>query len=637
MSRREYFSSPSRTWSTEDATECYGIERWGRGYFSINKAGHVQVASRPNSDANADLLHIVEDLDRRGYQAPLLLRFSDILRTRIEKLNHAFSKAISDCDYQGRYRGVFPIKVNQARTVVEEIVNFGRPFHYGLEAGSKAELMAILAVHKDRDALIVCNGYKDDNYVEMALLGSQLGATVILVAEKPSELERIHRIGEKLRIVPCYGIRVRVSSPGAGKWHHSGGDLSKFGLTPTELLRGTDSLRAWGQLQSLRLMHFHLGSQVSDIRSIKNALREAAVLYSELRKHGCTGLDHLDVGGGLGIDYDGSQTDSPCSLNYTVQEYANDVVHEVKKVCDQSGVTHPTLVSESGRAIAAHHAVLVVPVLEVSSAVQKDFQIGESDLTEPILQDFHQAHRDIKESNMIESYHDAIAYRDQARQLFNLGHLGLTERVLCDQLYWASCAKIAALLHGCEEIPEALAPLERLLCDTYVLNFSLFQSLPDSWAVDQLFPILPIHRLDEEPTQRAILADITCDSDGRIDCFTDLRTTKNVLELHPHKVGENYYLGIFLVGAYQEILGDLHNLFGDTNTVHILMDKDGYSFEDIFAGETIAEVLGYLNYNAEELQRALEAKIAEASISEGQASMLASAYKQQLDGITYLR
>ena len=626
-----------KKWSIKDSAQCYGIDRWGLGHFAISEAGVIQVISEPGSTQTADLLAVVEDLAGLGYKTPLLLRFSDILRSRIEELNRVFASAITECEYKGNYRGVFPIKVNQARTVVEEVVHFGAPFHYGLEAGSKAELIAILAVHRDREALVICNGYKDDDYIEMALLGSSLGATVALVAEKPSELERIHRASEKLGISACYGIRVRISSPGAGKWHQSGGDLSKFGFTVPEVLKATETLRDWGELSNLKLMHFHLGSQVSAIGSIKDALREATVLYAELCKLGCDGLDHLDVGGGLGVDYDGSQSNSSCSLNYSMQEYANDVVHEVMKGCDQAGVAHPHLVSESGRAITAHHSILVVPVLEVSRCEQKPVKVTAQDLQEPTIRDLHECYAGIDPTNLVEAYHDVQGYRDQAKQLFSLGHLGLAQRALCDQLFWASCSKIDRLLKDHEEIPVALQKLERLLCDTYFLNFSLFQSLPDSWAVDQVFPVMPIHRLDEEPTRRAVLADITCDSDGRVDRFPDARSGKNVLELHERVSNKPYYLGFFLVGAYQEILGDLHNLFGDTNTIHVSMHEGGYEFEDVFPGETMSEVLGYLNYDAQHLQNALDAKIEEAKLDVQVGAKLSKAYAKQLRSITYIR
>ncbi len=596
------------------------------------------MASNADVSPSTDLLTVVEDLKSRGFNTPLLLRFSDILQSRIETLNRAFAHAIEECQYQGMYRGVFPIKVNQARTVVEEIVHFGRPYHYGLEAGSKAELMAILAVNQDPEALIVCNGYKDDDYIEMALRGSLLGSTVILVAEKPSEIDRIYRVSEQIGITASFGIRVRLSAPGAGKWQHSGGDLSKFGLSATEIIAALEKLREWKQLGNLRLMHFHLGSQISSIRSIKNALREAARLYVELRRLGATSLDHLDVGGGLGVDYDGSQTNFHGSMNYSIQEYANDVVHEVAMVCDQSNAPHPNLVSESGRAISAHHSVLIVDVLEVAQAAGRE---PPSELPEdavPLLQNFFESYQSITSKNIIESYHDAVAFRDQALQLFNLGHLSLNQRVLCDQLYWASCQRVAALLKGQSRIPEELEGLERLLCDTYFLNFSLFQSLPDSWAIDQSFPILPIHRHTEEPTRRGTLADITCDSDGRIDSFIDLRDVKKVLELHPLQEGKPYYLGIFLVGAYQEILGDLHNLFGDTNTVHISMHKEGYKIEDIFAGETMGDVLRHVNYDPTHLAATIDAKLARVKgIDTAQRTQFSAAYKSQLSSITYLK
>lgn len=641
MRTRPDIVAPLHQWSTKDSAETYAIDRWGRGHFSINDAGNVAVTSDDSSPSQIDLLKLVEELRGRGYHTPLLLRFSDILRVRIETLNEAFSNAIADCDYQANYRGVFPIKVNQARTVIEEIVNFGRPFHFGLEAGSKAELMAILAVHEDPNALIICNGYKDDEYIEMALLGSKLGATVVLVAEKLSEIDRIHRVSTKLGIKAVFGMRVRLSTPGAGKWQQSGGDLSKFGLTATEIVQAVDKLRKWKVIDDLRLIHFHLGSQVSAIRSIKNALREAARLYVELRRMGCHGLDHLDVGGGLGVDYDGSQTNYHSSMNYSIVEYANDVVHEVMKVCDQHETPHPHLVSESGRAISAHHSVLIVDVLEVSSASGVGAPSMVPEDADPVLHNFFESYQLISRKNLFESYHDAVAYRDQALQLFNLGHLGLEERVLSDKLYWAASRKIAGLLKDLEKIPEELEGLERLLCDTYFLNFSLFQSLPDSWAIGQVFPILPIHRLDEKPSRRGTLADITCDSDGRIDKFVDLRDVKKVLELHELRKDEPYYLGVFLVGAYQEILGDLHNLFGDTNTAHISMNDEGYSIEDVFPGETVSQVLRYVNYDSERLLSQLKSKgesaIDKAQLSEAEREQLTAAYERQLGSYTYLK
>lgn len=630
---------PLHRWSIHDSAETYAVERWGRGLFSINEAGNVAVATGDNSPS-IDLKGLVDELSERGMRTPLLLRFSDILRSRIAELHQTFATAIDDCGYQGGYQGVFPIKVNQAHRVIEEIVHFGSAYHYGLEAGSKAELLAILAVHQDREALIICNGYKDDEYVRMALLGSTLGAPIILVAEKPSEIDRIHRVSLELNIPARYGIRVKLTAPGAGKWKHSGGDQSKFGLSATELIDATEKLKQWGELHRFQLMHFHLGSQISAIRSIKNALREATRLYVELRRLGCDSLCYLDVGGGLGIDYDGSQTNFPSSMNYSMQEYANDVVYEVMKVCDQAGAPHPNLVSESGRAIAAHHSVLIVDVLEVTKTADFTLPVNIPDDAGEVLKSFFETYELVSRKNLIESFHDAVAYRDQGLQLFNLAHLSLEHRVLCDQLFWATCRKIFALLKG-RPIPEELEGLERALCDTYFLNFSLFQSLPDAWAIDQLFPILPIHRHAEEPTRRGVLADITCDSDGHIDKFIDLRDVKNVLELHPVVEDEPYYLGIFLVGAYQEILGDLHNLFGDTNTVHVSINDDmSHGIKTAIAGDTMADVLRYVNYDRETLVAALEARIKVATVEEtleaDEAQLLMSAYKSCLSSYTYL-
>lgn len=637
LSSSHSVTDPLHRWSTSDAAEIYGIERWGRGHFSISSKGNVAVAASEQVPPSAELLDVVEELRARGYSTPLLLRFSDILRSRIETLNNAFASAINDSQYQGNYRGVFPIKVNQARTVVEEIVHFGRPYHFGLEAGSKAELLAILAVHKDPDALIICNGYKDDDYIKLALLASKTGSKLILVAEKPSELDRIHRISEELEVPASIGFRVRLSTPGAGKWQLSGGDLSKFGLSASEIVQAIEKLRQWGKLDCLRLLHFHLGSQVSAIRSIKNALREATRMYVELRTMGAVRLDYLDVGGGLGVDYDGSQTNYQSSMNYSIQEYANDVVHEVAMVCNESSTPHPNLVSESGRAITAHHSILIVDVLEVTRAAGHNAPELIPDNADPVLQNFFESYQAIRSKNLIESYHDALAFRDQALQLFNLGRLDLQQRVLCDQLYWACCRKIQTLLRGKSRIPEELEGLQRLLCDTYFLNFSLFQSLPDSWAIDQLFPILPIHRHTEEPTRRGILADITCDSDGRIDKFVDLRDVKRVLELHPLEGQEPYYMGFFLVGAYQEILGDLHNLFGDTHTAHISMNAEGYTIEDVFRGEEMADVLKYVNYDPDELQSRLHSRLQDKNLPDADTQALKDHYAQLLSSYTYLR
>ena len=536
-------SDPLRRWTAADANDTYNIPRWGCGYFAVNDAGNLIVQPRGEGNGEIDMKELIDELAGRGIQLPILLRFSDILRARIELLCGAFNGAIKEYGYGGMYRGVYPIKVNQNRTVVEEIIEFGRPFHYGLEAGSKPELLAIMAIHQDDDSIIICNGYKDEDYIETALLASKMGKTIILVVEKPTELDQIHRVSERVKIKASVGIRARLSSRGAGRWEQSGGDFSKFGLSAAEMVDAINKLKAWGEIETVKLLHFHLGSQISAIKSVKNALREAGRLFVEMYKMGAKGLAYLDVGGGLGVDYDGSQTNFSSSMNYTVQEYANDVVFAIKEICDADQVPHPNIVSESGRAIAAHHSVLVVNVLGVTefkpsvpAALQKPVP--------PLVNNMWETYQGVSAKNLLESYHDAVEYKDQVLQLFNLGHLSLENRVLCENLFWSTCEKVLYLSRSMSHIPEELEGLEKALSDTYFCNFSMFQSVPDAWAVDQLFPICPIHRLNEEPTHRATLADITCDSDGKIDSFIDLRDVKHVLELHPKAEGQDYYLGI---------------------------------------------------------------------------------------------
>ena len=646
MARRHpVLPDPLVRWSIDDSEELYSVSRWADGYFGVNAAGNLKITPR-GSDVDPssaiDLKELVDEIKARGIRPPLLLRFSDILRSRIERLNRASAKAITEYDYDGNYRGVYPIKVNQNRTVVEEIVDFGRPFHFGLESGSKPELLASIAHLDDSKALIICNGYKDDDYIELALLASKLGRTVILVVEKPSELEQIHRVSLRLGIPATLGIRARLSARGAGKWEGSGGDRSKFGLSTAEMLDAVAKLREWGELDRLRLLHFHLGSQISAIRSIKNALTEASRLYVGLRELGCESLTFLDVGGGLGVDYDGSQTNFASSMNYSLQEYANDVVHEVMQVCDAADVPHPDLVSESGRAITAHHSVLVVEVLEVSGGQSDDTPTRPTEAAGPVAGNLFETYDSVSAKNMLESFHDALSYKEQALSLFNLGHLSLEHRVVCERIFWATMRKILGLVRLAPHIPEELKPLEAVLSDTYFLNFSMFQSLPDAWAVEQLFPIVPIQRLNEEPISRGVLADITCDSDGAIDSFINPREVKKVLELHPPEVGEPYYLGIFLVGAYQEILGDMHNLFGDTATVHISLGPDGrYCVEDVFGGDTVKDVLEYVHYSESGLKKKLRGLIESAlrtgSMTIEDSRQLMTRFSRGLTGFTYLK
>jgi arginine decarboxylase len=629
-------SDPLRRWSVNDSLELYGTRSWGSGYFSINELGHVTVAA---NGAEIDLKVLVDDLARRGIQVPLLLRFTDLLRSRIALINDAFRAAIQEYEYTGEYRGVYPIKVNQARRVVEEIVTFGREYHYGLEAGSKPELLAVMALHEDPDALIVCNGYKDEEYIETALLASKLGRTVVLVVEKPGELDLIAKVAREQDVRPTIGMRVKLSTRGAGKWEGSGGDRSKFGLTADEVVSAVRKLRELELIDRFALLHFHLGSQISAIRSIKEAMREAGRFYSELYKLGCTALRYFDVGGGLGVDYDGSQTNFHSSMNYTVQEYANDIVYALKEVCEAESVPHPTVVSESGRAVVAHHAVLVVNVLGVNQFTSSDDPPEPPEDAHPVAHNLYEVYQEVNRKNLLESYHDAADYKEQVLQLFNLGALSLEMRVLCERLFWATCHKIHGIVRQLNRVHEDLQGLEKALSDTYFCNFSMFQSVPDSWAVDQLFPIMPIHRLGEQPTRHGILADITCDSDGKIDDFIDIRDVKSTLELH-EPTEEDYYLGIFLTGAYQEILGDMHNLFGDTNTVQVSIEAGEYSIEDVVSGDTVTDMLRYVDYSPEELVKRLRTKVEAAlrqqRITLEESRQLIQRYRDGLAGYTYL-
>ena len=628
-----------RKWNVADSAEVYGVKYWGNSYFSINDAGNVQ--SHPNGadGAKIDLKELVDEVARRGIGLPLLIRFSDVLKSRIVELNETFKRAIAEYGYKGDYKGVYPIKVNQHRFVVEEIVAFGRPYHYGLEAGSKPELLAVMAMLDDEEALIVCNGYKDEEYIETALMASKLGRTVLIVVEKYSELSLIAEVAKKVGVRPRIGIRVKLAAKGSGRWEASGGDRSKFGLSTREVVEAINFLRANDLLSCFELVHFHLGSQISAIRAVKNALREAGRFYVEICRLGAP-LKYFDAGGGLGVDYDGSQTNFASSMNYTTQEYANDIVFSLQEICDAGGVPHPTIVTESGRAVVAHHSMLVVDILGVG-----EFDVGKApeqvgSEASRVVKNLFETFREVSRKNVLESYHDALEYKEEALQLFNLGNLSLSERVVAEDIFWGVCQKLLKMVRDMREVPEELEGLERALSDTYFCNFSMFQSLPDIWAIDQLFPIMPIHRLGEEPTRRAVLADITCDSDGKIDHFIDRRDVKSVLELHPIN-GQDYYLGIFLIGAYQEILGDLHNLFGNTNTVHVsLAAGGGYQIEHVVTGDTVTDVLKYVSYSREELvarvRRFAELAVRANRMSLEETRSMLRMYEEGLAGYTYL-
>jgi arginine decarboxylase len=628
-----------RKWTVADSAEVYGVKYWGNSYFSINDAGNVQSHPTGPDGARIDLKELVDEVARRGIGLPLLIRFSDVLKSRIVELNETFKRAIAEYGYKGDYKGVYPIKVNQHRYVVEEIVQFGRPYHYGLEAGSKPELLAVMAMLDDEEALVVCNGYKDEEYIETALMASKLGRTVLIVVEKFSELNLIAEVAKKVGVRPRIGIRVKLAAKGSGRWEASGGDRSKFGLSTREVVEAISFLRANDLLNCFELLHFHLGSQISAIRAVKNALREAGRFYVEVSKMGAP-LKYFDAGGGLGVDYDGSQTNFASSMNYSTQEYANDIVFSLQEICDAGGVPHPTIVTESGRAVVAHHSMLVVDILGVG-----EFDVGKAPdkvgkESSRVVKNLFETFKDVSRKNVLEAYHDALEYKEEALQLFNLGNLSLEERVVAEDIFWAVCQKLLKIVREMREVPEELEGLERALSDTYFCNFSMFQSLPDIWAIDQLFPIMPIHRLGEEPTRRAVLADITCDSDGKIDHFIDRRDVKSVLELHPVN-GHDYYLGIFLIGAYQEILGDLHNLFGNTNTVHVsLAAGGGYQIEHVVTGDTVTDVLKYVSYSREELvarvRRFAELAVRASRMSLEETRSMLRMYEEGLAGYTYL-
>ncbi|MBK5296230.1 MAG: biosynthetic arginine decarboxylase, partial [Vicinamibacteria bacterium] len=621
------------------ASELYEVPRWGKGYFSISSAGNVMVHPTKDPSAAIDLKQLADDLQARGINLPLLIRFSDILRHRLSDIHDAFKAAITQHQYGGRYCCVYPIKVNQQRQVVEEVLNFGAPYRFGLEAGSKPELLAVIAMASN-DTPIICNGFKDAEYIETVMLAAKMGRTIIPVVEKYTELDLILEYSEKVGVRPQIGMRVKLAARGGGRWQGSGGYRSKFGLTVGEILHGLDTLKQRGMADCFNLLHFHLGSQIPNIRVVKHALNEAARIYTELHKAGA-GLQYLDVGGGLGVDYDGSQTNFESSTNYTLEEYANDVVYHIQSVCDDAGVPHPTIVSESGRAVVAYHSVLVFNVLGVSGfGGNGGPKLPNPDEVEQPLVDLTDTFNNLTTRNALEGYHDAQQALDMALNLFSGGYLPLTQRVQAETLYWAILLKLQKLVQQMDEVPEDLQNLDEQLSSTYFCNFSLFQSIPDSWAIKQLFPVMPIHRLQERPTEHAVLGDITCDSDGKIDQFIDRRDVKRTLPLHAFG-DDPYYLGVFLVGAYQEILGDMHNLFGDTHAVHIRLDGDGnVVLEAVIKGDTVQEVLDYVEFDAEMLLHRMRVDV-EAAVREGrieleQSGRLLRFYEDGLHGYTYL-
>ena len=629
-------------WDVESAIATYNVDGWGLGYFMINGSGNVEARPLQENGGCIDLLEVVNEARNRGLGFPLVIRLQDLLRHRVESINRAFQTAMSEFGYRNEYRGVFPIKVNQLREVIEEIVDAGQQFHFGLEAGSKPELVAALAMHKDPESLIICNGYKDPAFIRIALLGRKLGKSVIIVIEKLEELEQTIRTSNEVGVEPDIGIRVRLHSKGSGKWSPSGGENAKFGLDTTNLIAASQMLKDAGLTHCLKLVHFHVGSQVPDISTIKRAVREGARYYAKLAKLGYE-LGYLDVGGGLGVDYDGSRSDFDSSTNYSLQEYANDVVWNIMDVCDSEGVAHPAIVSEGGRAIVAHHSVLVMEAFTSIERTAPKLKVEATEKDHKLVGDILDVKQRLKRGNRIESLHDSQQIKEESQQMFDLGLLDLESKAKIETVYWQLAQQIVNMHRGLRFVPEEVKQLEISLGDQYICNFSIFQSLLDHWALGQLFPIMPIHRLTTPPDRNGMIVDITCDSDGKISKFIDLQDVKETLPLHRISPGEMYYIGVFMVGAYQDIMGDLHNLFGRVTEVHVFLDPDeesGWYIEEVIEGSTIGEVLAMTQWDKVELMRLLKSEVDAAIKSDrlkpNDAMKLLSDYERLLQEYTYL-
>jgi len=628
-----------RKWRVEDSAELYNITGWGINYFSINEKGHVVVTPKKDG-VQVDLKELVDELQLRDVSAPMLVRFPDILDSRIEKMESCFKIAAEEYEYKAQNFTVYPIKVNQMRPVVQEIVSHGKKFNIGLEAGSKPELHAVIGVNTDNDSLIICNGYKDEDYIELALLAQKMGRRIFLVVEKLNELKLIARIANRLKIRPNIGIRIKLASSGSGKWEDSGGDVSKFGLTSSELLVAMEFLEKNKMQDCLKLVHFHIGSQVNKIRRIKIALREAAQFYVHLHLNGFP-VEFVDIGGGLGVDYDGTRSaNSESSVNYSIQEYVNDATSSMVDAANEHDIPHPNIITESGRSLAAHHSVLIFEVLESASLPSWDEEEELPEDAHDLVKELYESWDMLNQPRMLETWHDAQQIREEALDRFSLGLVDLKTRAQIERLFWSVAREVHQMASKLKHVPEELLNLPKLLSDKYFCNFSLFQSLPDSWAIDQIFPIIPIQRLDEKPDRSATLQDITCDSDGKINNFISTRNFSYYLPVHSLKAKESYYIGVFLVGAYQEILGDLHNLFGDTNAVHVSVNDKEYSIDQIIDGETVAEVLDYVQYNPKKLVRTVEtwvtSSVKTGKISAEEGKEFLSNYRSGLYGYTYL-
>lgn len=628
-----------RKWRIEDSAELYNINGWGVDYFSINEKGNVIVTPKKGGAA-VELKELMDELMVRDISNPVLVRFPDILDDRIDSITQCFKKAAEEYDYKAQSFLIYPIKVNQMRPVVEEIVSHGKKFNIGLEAGSKPELHAVLAINTETNSIIICNGYKDEDYIELALLAQKMGKRIFIVVEKLNELRLIASVAKRLKIRPNIGIRIKLASTGSGKWEESGGDSSKFGLTSGELLEALEILEKHKMEECLRLIHFHIGSQVTKIRRIKTALREAAQFYVQLHSLGYK-IDFVDIGGGLGVDYDGTRSStSESSVNYSIQEYVNDSIFHFVDAANKNGIPHPNVITESGRSLTAHHSVLVFEVLEATSPQMwnEDEEIQEDD--HELVKEMYELWDNINQPRMLETWHDVLQIREEALDRYSLGVLDLITRAKVERLFWSIANEVNIIASNLKHAPDEFRHMSKILSDKYFCNFSLFQSLPDSWAIDQIFPIMPIHRLDEKPTRNATLQDITCDSDGKIDNFISTRNISHYLPVHALKPKDTYYIGVFLVGAYQEILGDLHNLFGDTNAVHVSVDNEGYQIDQIIDGETVAEVLEYVQYNPKKLVRTVETWVTSAvkagKISSEEGKEFLSNYRSGLYGYTYL-
>jgi arginine decarboxylase len=631
-----------RTWGVSDSLKLYNIENWGDQYFSINPSGNLTVHPKRGEGPGIDLKSVVDEVKAQGVGMPVLIRFQDIIRHRVVGLNEAFRKSIAEFGYKGVYRGVYPIKVNQMREVVEEIIDAGRPYDFGLEAGSKAELAAVIAMNLSPNSLVICNGYKDYAFIKMALMGLKLGKRVIIVVEKLSELYQIIAVAKEVGVVPQIGVRTKLYSKGSGKWESSGGEFAKFGLTTPELLQAVRTLRQEGFLDSFKLLHFHIGSQITNIKTIKDAVKEGTRIYSKLRKMGVN-VEFLDVGGGLGVDYDGSRTSFESSINYSLAEYVSDVVYSIQEICQAEEVPEPNIVSESGRALVAHHSVLLVNVFGSIEVGDTPFPMDETADEDDVVKEMRYLSQHLSAKNLLEHFHDALQRKEEALSMFKLGFLSLEDKAKVETLFWAICKVIHKNAQGLKYVPDEVEALNKHLADQYLCNFSLFQSMPDHWAIQHLFPIVPVHRHDEEPTHSCTLVDITCDSDGKVNKFIDLRDIKDTLGLHPLKNGEPYYLGFFLMGAYQDIMGDLHNLFGRVNEVHVFLDETepgGYYIEEVIQGNNIAGVLSWIQYSATDLEKRvkeqIEHKVREGAIKPREGVELQNFYEGVMNGYTYV-